>query len=207
MANGSQGTVWSVKSQNTPFMTGLSAYDNKIYRTVQSSSQGNVITSSSSSGQGYSKQWNVTTDFINFAQYASVFDQYRIAKIEVWASPSGPGCSDTYTNTVAARIYSAVDYDDANTVSLSATLLQYPGCRVGDLSEGHYHSFKPHVATGVYNGSVFTAFANQSDMWIDCASSNAQHFGFKLIVDPTVSNSDILINVFTRMTLEFRNPI
>jgi len=195
--------LWNAVAQHEPYMENLSVKDNKIFRFVQSKSLGNVMASLNSSAATFTKNWT-TGDIVQFSSFASVFDQYRISKCEVWLVPAGPALAAGYANTTGARCYSVTDYDDSNNLSTSAQALQYENCMVSGLTDGHYRSVQPHIAVATYGGA-FTQFKNEKAGWIDVASTSAQHYGVKCIVDPTNSNNDVVYNAFTRVTIEFRN--
>jgi len=194
-------SIWNMNSQVAPANQGLSREDNKIFTFIQSSGQGTVLTSSVSVPVFQAKSWT-TADIFQFSSFAAVFDQYRIDDIEVWLEPSGIGLTVGYTGNV--KIFSVVDYDDANVPSSVSALQQYTNCTSARLTDGHYHPFKPHIAVAVYNGS-FAGFANKKADWIDVASTSVQHYGFKFGIDVTNNSSDVKLDMHTRITVSFRN--
>jgi hypothetical protein len=196
--------VWNVNAEQTPFMRNLNVKDNKVYEFIQSASLGIVLSSSNTVFQGYSKAWT-TSDIPQFSNFATIFDQYRFIKVEVWLNPIGPATAPGYSPPNGSRFISVTDYDDANTVGSSGSLLQYENSSAGSLQMGHYRSFRPHMAVAAYGNSVFTSFKNTVSDWIDCGSTTVQHYGIKCGVDATNSSNDFKIEAFTRVTIQFRN--
>jgi len=195
--------LWNAAAMREPYMDHLNIKDNKIFKIVQSKSLGNVVASLNSSAATYSKNWT-SGDLAQFSSFSSVFDQYKIVKVEIWLTPQGPAVAPGYVNSTGARAYSVTDYDDSNNLSTSSQAMQYENVMIGGLGDGHYRSLRPHIAVSSYGGS-FTQFTNMSSTWIDVASGSTQHYGIKFIIDPTNANNDVVFNAFTRVTIEFRN--
>jgi hypothetical protein len=186
-------------------MINLSFRDNIVYKTVQSGSLGIIATSSTSVVANFTKNWS-SADINQFSQFAAVFDQYRFTMIEIWLTPSGPACAPSYLNTTGGRMYSVTDYDDSNNLSSSNNALQYQNVLVTSFTDGHYRRFTPHIAVAAYGGA-FNQFKNEVADWIDCASTNLQHYGVKFLVDTTAGTADVKFDAFYRITVEFRNTI
>jgi hypothetical protein len=203
---GPNGTdSWNAVAMATPHMTNLSFKDNTVFKTVQSSSQGIIATSSTSVLAQFQKNWT-TSDINQFSSFAAVFDQYRFTMIEIWLTPSGPGLAASYLNTTGGRMYSVTDYDDSNSLATSAAALQYQNVLVTSFTDGHYRRFTPHIAVAAYGGA-FTQFKNEVADWIDCASTGVQHYGVKFCLDTTAGTADVKVDAFSRITVEFRNTI
>jgi hypothetical protein len=192
---------WNVNSQSIPAFNDVIAKDNKIYRFVQSSNQGNICTSSSSVASFFAKGWT-TSDIVQFSSFAAVFDQYRVDRIEAWLMPFGVGTVPGYNSL--GKMYTVVDYDDAVTPTSIAALQQYENCVTTRFTDGHYVNFVPHIAVAAYGGA-FTQFLNEKATWIDCGSTGTFHYGLKLGIENTVSGSDVKIDMFTRIHVSFRN--
>jgi len=183
-------------------MRNLIKTDNKPYRVIQSSIQSTVLTSNSAIPATYGKAYT-SADILQFSSFASIFDQYRIDSVECWFTPYGPGLSASYAGNV--RLYTVVDYDDANTGSLTpASMQEYTNCVTTRCTEGHYIKFRPHQAKALYGGA-FTQFGNEPAGWVDCGSTAAQFYGVKAVLEPTVSASDVKVDLFSRLTVSFRN--
>jgi len=192
---------WNVNAVPVPRFNNTLAHDNRPYNVIQTSNQGVVLTSDAALPKFFTKNFS-TSDIIQFANFAQVFDQYKINRIECWLVPYGPATVIGYNNST--KIYSVVDYDDSNTPASNTALQEYQNCVTTRTCDGHYISFKPHIAVAAYGGA-FTQFKNEPSGWIDCASGAVQHYGVKLGIDNTTANGDCKIDMFTRVHVSFRN--
>jgi hypothetical protein len=141
------------------------------------------------------------SDLDQASSLASVFDQYRLARVEVWLLPRVTVTTQA-TGTSMGQIATVVDFDDASTLTNFSSYLDYQNVMVGPGNEGHYRSFTPHVAIAAYSGT-FTSFANESAPWLDCASPSVQHYGFK--AGSTVADAAYSSDLNVRYHFEFRN--
>ncbi len=131
---------------------------------------------------------------------AAVFDQYRVVLLELWAQPGFNTIAETASDS--AIWATGVDFDNAANPSTANEVVLKAGAIVTPLAAGHYHKWRPQVATAVYNGA-FTGYADHDDQpWLDCANTNIQLYGMKLYAD--VTNNVIPIKYFVRFTVEFR---
>jgi hypothetical protein len=196
------GTInWNVNAQQVPRMINTTSLDNNPYVVRQTSTQGVVLTSSNTLPVFYAKFWS-SADILQYSSYASVFDQYRIDMVEVWLVPYGAGTIPGYNNV--GKIYSVVDYDDASNLITIASAQQYENCVTTRFTDGHYIKFRPHIAVAAYGGG-FTKYLNRVSDWIDAGSQAVEHYGMKLACDTTSSNTDVKIDMTTRLTVSWRN--
>jgi len=178
--------------------------DNKIYEFVQLTNFGTVITTSNVATVGYARAW-MLSDLVQASSFTAIFDQYRLAKCEVWFTPES-GSNLTPVANIKGSMYSAVDYDDDTSTNLPATLQQKENCISAPFQNGHHWIYVPHVAMAAYSGA-FSSFANVSAPWIDVASASVKHYGIKAVVDATTNAGDILVQIQARFTFQFRNVI
>jgi hypothetical protein len=138
------------------------------------------------------------SDFSAATSLLSVFDQYRFEQIEVWLETKNPnGVGDFPT------LYSAVDLDDNASPTSLVQIQDHQGSIVAVAPAGHYHRFRPHMAVASYSGA-FTSYANVPATWIDSASPNVQHYGFKAAAKNSVTAFGFALTV--RAVLSFRAP-
>jgi len=131
------------------------------------------------------------------SQLTAVFDQYRIAMLEVTFHP----LANISGSAVSPLFFSVVDLDDSTAVS-STALRDYPGCQMTQAYRRHKHTFVPSIAVAAYSGA-FTSFANVSAPWLDVASPSIQHYGVKYAFE--VGSSVFSYNVLVRAHFMFRN--
>lgn len=137
-------------------------------------------------------------NFSSVSAYTNLFDQYRFDTIEVWMEPRAAQGA-----TVFDTLYSVVDLDDGNTPAAVSDVSSKQGALIGEGGAGRYHKWQPHMAVATYSGA-FTSYANEPASWIDCASPNVQHFGFKVAASPTPVG--ILYSQCVRAVVTFRAP-
>jgi hypothetical protein len=143
----------------------------------------------------------VLTNLAASAAYLSVFDQYKFDEIEVWIEPV---ISQSSAIALVSNYATAVDVDDANTPAAFTDVNDHQSAVVSNGEAGHYHHWKPHVATAVYSGA-FTSFANEPACWIDSASPNVQHYGLKFATNSATSTA-IIYSLTVRARVSFRGP-
>lgn len=140
------------------------------------------------------------SQFAGISPYTSLFDEYRFDQIEVWLEPSiimSPSAG-------SAMLYSAVDLDDANTPASGDDVALRQGVAISETGTGHYHKWKPFVATALYSGT-FTSYGSIPAPWIDCASPSVQHFGLK-VASPNADGIARLYRAEVRILVSFRGP-
>jgi len=137
--------------------------------------------------------------FAGYADLTTVFDQYRIMQIIVTFEPNVPVVA------LALGIYigTALDYDDATAPSANTDLEQYDNYLSVPVGQYFQRTFNPRIAFAAYSGA-FTSYSNQRAGWIDCASTNVQHYGIKWYM-PTAASSTSVYNVKVQAFLQFRS--
>lgn len=139
----------------------------------------------------------------NYTDFTLTFDQYRFAAIEIRFMP--------YWNhqlpsaNTQGRLFTCIDYDDANTPASANAIRDYPSCVVTQPWESVTRTFVPHTAEAAYSGT-FTSFSNKENSWIDSASPGVQHFGLKAWCDGSTVAPGTTYSVEIRYFIEFRNP-
>lgn len=143
------------------------------------------------------------TDLPEYASYTTIFDQYRIVKIELTfiGTNQAPNAAATLQRTPC--IYTAIDYDDNGTPASVATVLNYANVRIHAPGKTFTIAWRPHAAVGMYNGTNFSNYGNLTSPWIDAASSDVLHFGVKVAIPSYAFIS--AFQVIAAYTVEFRN--
>jgi hypothetical protein len=172
---------------------------NKTFTMVQTAPQ--VVTFTSSAALA-------TFSFISFyfglmdnvAAWATVFDQYRVAMLQVTFRPRMTFESASTANT--GTFITVVDVDDSTALTTIAGAMDYANAIVGRGLDEQTRTFVPHAALAAYSGA-FTSYANVGPVWIDCASTGVLHYGVKTAW--SVTDAVYTIDATTRVLLEFRN--
>lgn len=160
----------------------------------------NVLSSSTTIGviNFYALAFTVN-QFSGATNLISVFDQYRFDQIEVWIS------SPNAVSGIAFPILaSAIDLDDANVPSVLGDVIDHQGAILADGPGGHYHRWKPHMATAAFSGT-FTSYSNDVATWIDSASPSVEHYGIKIAAQSTGSTA-VSFDLVVRAVVSFRAP-
>lgn len=147
---------------------------NKTYDIIQTTSAGAKTSSTTIEQTG--AIYITLGDINQYAQLTSVFDQYRLAMVEVTFLPRTTQ-NETYA-AVTPMFGTAVDVDDASSPAGFNYIGDYQGSKVTEAYKQHKHTFVPHIAVAAYSGA-FTSYENVTAPWIDCASTGVQHYGVK----------------------------
>jgi hypothetical protein len=189
-----------------PSMSGLSwSKLNKVYDFIQFIDGGSLSTPgpiATSTTLNTNVAWYFTLNQLTqAASFGALFDQYRIAMVEVCIKTRVN--SQTSLTSNAGILFAYEDFDDAALPTLG-TAEQRANAQFSSGYESQVHRFVPHVANAVYSGA-FTSFGNVTAPWIDCSSLTVQHYGLKAVWTPTSSimNWDVL----ARLHVQFRNVL
>jgi hypothetical protein len=126
------------------------------------------------------------TQLPNYLSWTAIFDQYCIPCAVLQIRTSENVATDSGLGPMP-RIWSALDHDDANAISVSA-IRAYASCKEQRMVDSVTRIVYPRIATAAYSGA-FTSFSN-SRMWIDAGSPAVQHYGVKIAME-----ADTRVNV------------
>lgn len=201
-AKGVDGHTWSALANGLPFMQGPFP-DNAPYNFVQTSESDTALTTSNVGLTTYSTYFTLGSS-PQSAQFAAVFDQYRLMEVQVWFVPVNP-TSPSGAAVNRGMLYSVVDYDNITALGSAAAAQSYTNCVSSPCTVAHYRRFTPHMAVGAYSGT-FTSYANLQRQWIDCTSNAVQHYGLKIIATQCDAAADAVVyNAVFRIWYQFRN--
>jgi len=131
------------------------------------------------------------------ANYALIFDQYKIDRLEFWlvkrTASGSPG-----------PLHTTIDYTDATSYTTIAQALDNTNCATAEGTEYHYRAFRPHIAVASYSGS-FASFTSVPSTWISMVSTGVQHYGFKIACE--ISSVATIYDLFVRVHFECRSVI
>jgi hypothetical protein len=126
-----------------------------------------------------------------YADLAAVFDTYRLRAVSVSIMPSN-GVLTVSGSAVAPRLWTAIDYDDASSLSRNA-LEQYDTVIVSPPGNGVIRTLCPRFALSAYAGGSFSNFAqSEPDQWIDIASPSVEYYGIKYAIEAGAMGQTIL---------------
>jgi len=156
----------------------------------------NFHTTSAIGAAVFSGRSIVLSDMLQYTEYQSLFDQYKVEQVEAWITPNGAQAE------VSGNVVTCVDLDDVNSSSV-AQVEAHQGSLPGPSSPGRYHCWRPRVAIAAYNGA-FAGYANPPAQWLDCASAGIQHYGLKMASGGLASA--VVYDLTVRALIKFRNP-
>lgn len=132
-------------------------------------------------------------------EFTALFDQYRIMQVRIEFTPL---FTDTSATVAYPPIYTAIDYDDANSVT-GAQINEYDSVMFTPTGTYFERIFVPRIALAAYSGA-FTSFGQpKAGFWIDCASPSVVHYGLKTVL-PVAGAANQVWSVRAHLMLEFR---
>jgi len=137
---------------------------------------------------------------------AGVFDQYRIAKVEMVFRLT----ASTAVANISGNFYTALDYDDNAALTTVPQILDYSSCIVTPLSGtgvsfNHRRCFVPRVAGALWANSAFQGYEAVVAPWINSASNGVPHYGVKYALDAYAASASMLtITPYITVELELK---
>lgn len=184
--SGSNGSGVTVTSEGVVMGTGASGSTNFTYYTYSS---------------------YFTLDMLpGYTEFTALFAQYKILKLTLSFMPYQRITMATVAangnQCVGAQHYSYLDYEDATVPAASLAGLnqvrQETGVKRKDYFRGFRRSVVPRLAIPVFSGGVFSDYTNAPADWIDSASPDVQHFGFKGLIQVFAPDSSANTNLWFR---------
>lgn len=115
----------------------------------------------------------------NYTEFTALYDMYRINGVRWRLSPRA-NSAEAGTNQGLVKLFTAIDYDDIVTPSLT-DLLQYQSLKVTNTSKEHVRYVKPRIAAAIYQTGVGTGYGATRG-WIDCQNPTVAHYGLKYVL-------------------------
>lgn len=135
-----------------------------------------------------------------YTEFASLFDQYRIEKIDlVFSTRLDPSSSSAAAQAWFPRLFTLVDNDDTTTPGGADELRQSARCQLAIVKPDAFvkRSFAPKCLSTVYNTAVSSGYALSDSTWLDMATPSVPHYGLKYAVEnlSTLNTQTILVEV------------
>lgn len=188
-----------------------------------------VLQSGVIQSQGNSAWGSVGSLFNNYAQCASVFQEYRITKFEIdvyYSANSNPLDNTAAGNAALPMVYALTDRDNARSVQSAATALQYPNCKVMQMGNSSGPTagrqsivlnspscFAVNLTDATLVGTNVGSQLQRSP-WLSCGTNNnantaasIPHGFIKFFIDPVNAAATGYRGVFTfvcRAVMEYR---
>jgi len=196
MKKGKDERVWSL---STPISFKLPNMDNAVYKINDRYLSGSITVSAVTNI--YSAWSSVVNSMGNISALQSLFDQYRIVRVQHMLCPQTNFVAAGAGNT-AGMLHTVLDFDDSTVLTSEQAALDYQNCLSSSCSDGHFRDYVPHAALAAYSGA-FTSYNNVISPWIDAAYPSVTHFGMKVVTTTASTSTPIL--VYTNIFTEWRN--
>ena len=107
---------------------------------------------------------------------------------------------------IMPKVYSVIDFDDSNAPASVADVLQYENMKVTRANQWHSRYFKPAIADEVYASGITTGYGLRQNAWLDCNSSQVEHYGIKVFTEAgNASTPRYDFDVVCKFYMEFKN--
>jgi hypothetical protein len=194
----------AINTRVADFTRELRQVDSRVTNFNQWIEKGLVTSTTVASGlYAFSVTFNELPDFAN---YATVYDLYRMDSLEFHfipvTQPSLPAASIGYSFCLIAN-----DYDDATAPSGTTQLYQVPSLTVLGPGEKHTRKIRPHVAVAATSSSAsaITGASNATAGWFDITSSNVPHYGVKVVVSQSTSTNANAWFIFVNVAVSLKS--
>lgn len=144
-----------------------------------------------------------------WSEFAALFDQYRIEKIDLVFSArlDSSSFSANPSQSYSPRLFTLVDNDDTTVPTGADDLRQSARCQFALCKPDEFvkRSFVPKVLGAIYNSVTSTGYALSNSTWLDMASPSLPHYGMKFAVENLSQIAGQSIQVEVSYHLAFRD--
>lgn len=165
-----------------------------------------MFTPASSADMAQSLNFNLTA-IQGYAELQALFDQWKLMRVSyrfrVYRSPDTNATAGAAAATLYPVIFHVTDQNDSG-VGTSASLMEYPGCKVTVLSDAkpvsRWFSFVPKCSEQLVSAGFATPLKAP---WLDTSTTSALYYGLKIVL--TQATVGINVAVDWRYTVWCRN--
>jgi len=132
----------------------------------------------------------------NFADFSSLFDRYMISYLKVYYHlKTDPSAQSSVTATFP-KLYWIRDYDDGLAPASLNELREHAKCqyRVMNPNKPVVFGLRPATLTEKYRSPISTTYSPQWNDWIDMATTDVPHYGWKIGIDD-LTNTNYRVDV------------
>lgn len=140
----------------------------------------------------------------NFTNLTSLYDQYRIDKVELRFYFRSGGTTNNYP-----RLHVFPDFDDDSAPPTIADALAHPRVETHVFTPNRpefRYALQPRMASAVYSTIVSTYAVAPYGMFADSASAATKFYGFKMAVE-NFTDTTQLLDIYFKFYLTCRNPL
>lgn len=141
-----------------------------------------------------------------YSEFTSLFDSYRITKVEFTLWPTSNACNNSQYATPSWYIVT-VDFDNANVATVAA-LREVDTAEVCSCHQKKVITFEPRSAGVLAQGAALTGMSeNAPNQWINCATTGVTHYGIKMAALTANANGTFTMDITARVFVEFKKTI
>lgn len=124
-------------------------------------------------------------DLPGLTDYTSLFDYYKISGVKLRITTFLDANSQAPGNSFFPKMYSCIDYDDANVPTDSDEMRQRTNCKIRWLAPNRSYSvfLRPKYLKNVYISGVSSGYEIGKQQWLDLSNTNIPHYGFKYVIE------------------------
>ena len=176
---------------------------------VRSFFQQEALTSLSTVNYIAAANGNYFNQMPNASEFAVLFDQYKIMKVEWTYTPrfDSVALDASATPWTLPRFYSVIDKDDSSTPTSLNQLMQYGNMKSQVFNKPVKITYVPNVAAQVYGNLVSTGYAAKANQYIDMSNLDVNHFGHKVWINlnNTAMGANFKVDTMCRITFQCKN--
>jgi len=131
----------------------------------------------------------VLSEVVNYAEFTTLFNQYRIDKVKFKVELTNGPSYNAGAGSILPTVYSRYDPNDATIPADWTAIAQSGGCKQHDFASGKGTTLScvPKPAIPMYVAGFAAGYgfnANSKAMWLDASSPsyNIEHYAYKLWV-------------------------
>lgn len=143
--------------------------------------------------EGKSVRFNLLPGFSDFA---NLFDRYMITYAKVYYHLKVDPSAQSSAIATWPKLFYIRDYDDTFAPSSINELREHQKCtyRVMNPNKPVVFGFKPSTLSETYRSPIATSYSPQWAKWIDMATTDVNHFGWKIAIDD-LTNTNYKVDV------------
>jgi len=149
----------------------------------------------------------VLSNLGNASSLVSIFDQYCV--YAVFTSFTLTPVAITTAAVSYGQLFTAIDYDNANTIGSVAAITQYSSMEFSEIIPGKSHErfLKPCVGAIIGAGNASAVTTSPQRMWVNSAVTSQPHYGLRVIVVGNSTTQTYTLDITHRFIVGFRNTI
>lgn len=150
-------------------------------------------------------------DIPNVASLGSLFDQYRIEKIQLRFKSRNPALfvsNATSPNNASCEPFLVIDRDDNTAPTTISELQQYDNCQQFSAQDSFDVIFEPSITPSVFASGAFSGYSvdDSGKYWFDLANTSIPHYGVKVgipaLTASTAQRFDWLVTAWYKVSFK-----